>query len=902
MRMRKNYFLFFLLVLCYSVTIAQKEASHWYFGENAGLDFSSGTPVADTNGSLNTLEGCATISNVLGELLFYTDGTSVWNKDHSIMPTGKDLFGDSSSTQSAIIVAKPGAINIYYIFTVDWGGGNKGLNYYVVDMTLDGGLGDVIGNNNSPTPNNLIVSPTSEKITAVKVTNEDAFWVISFKEGTFYVFKIDSNGVDATPINGNSGFSTIEDPRGYLKSSPDGTKIVSANMTTGTYIYDFDSSTGIVSNERQLDLNDEFAYGVEFSPLSKKLYLSTGNLTFNNETGEINPAVEKLFQFNLDISNPTGINLNGTRVELHTYVNTRAALQLGIDGKIYRAIDRTNFLGVINNPEGDGLAANYIHSAVNLGNKISRQGLPPFIQSFFAAIVETQNICLGDTTNFIIESNEPILSIIWDFGDGSPTSIDLNPGHIYESAGDYQITVIITTADEIKTINQTITIFDLPNIIDPVTLHQCDDDIDGFSYFNLRESEILISSDYTDLTFSYHLTRTDADSDINAIENELMFSNTTASKIFVRAQNNVGCHIITELNLSVSTTAIPASFMLDFVECDNDLNDGDDTNGITTFNFNGATQLILELFPTNQNLEVTYYENITEALSEENPIDAKNFRNENSPFSQQIVVRVEDQSNNACLGLGFHVTLNVSKLPEFDLAEQEFLCLNELSNPLTIAIENPQGEYSYEWSDQNGTIVSSNSISGSIEILAAGIYYVTATSSDNCDRTKEILIIPSNIASVQNIDVVDDSDNNMIIIQVNGEGNYEYALDNVEGPYQDQNFFENVTAGIHMVFVKDINGCGVSFEEVSVIGYPRFLTPNGDGFNDTWQVEGVSFQPNSKVLIFDRFGKIIAEIDPSSEGWDGTFNGKLMPQSDYWFLVKLDDGRTRRGHFSLIKR
>ena len=899
--MRKNYIIYFLLVLFFSTTNAQKEASHWYFGENAGLDFSSGIPVTDTNGSLFTMEGCATISNALGELLFYTDGSSVWNKDHSIMPTGKDLFGDSSSSQSAIIVPKPGAINIYYIFTVDWGGGNKGLNYYVVDMTLDGGLGDVIGNNNSPTPNNLIVSPISEKITAVKVTDEDAFWVISFKEGTFYVFKIDSNGIDMTPINGNSGFSIIEDRRGYLKTSPDGTKIVSANMTTGTYIYDFDSATGIVSDERQLDLNGEFAYGVEFSPLSKKLYLSTGNYTINNDTEEINPAIEKLFQFNIDIRNPTSTNLNGTRVELHSYINTRAALQIGIDGKIYRAIDRSNFLGVIDNPEGDGRAANYIHSAINLGNKISRQGLPPFIQSFFAAIVETQNICLGNTTNFSIESNEPILSIVWDFGDGSPTSTDLNPGHIYESAGDYQITVIITTADEIKTINQRISIFDLPSIITPITLNQCDDDIDGFSYFNLRESEILISNNDPALTFSYHLTRNDADSDINAIENELMFSNTTASLIFVRVQNNVGCYQIAELNLRVSTTAIPTNFSLDIFECDNDLNDGDDTNGITTFNFSSATQDILALFPINHNLAVTYYQNITEALSEENPIDATNYRNENSPFSQQIVVRVEDQSNNACLGLGYHIKLNVSKLPEFELVEQEFLCLNELPNPLTITVENPKGEYNYEWRDQNGTIVSSNSTSGSIEVLAAGKYYVTA-SLDSCDRTKEISIIPSNIATVQNIDVVDDSDNNMITIQVNGEGSYEYSLDNIEGPYQDQNFFENVSAGIHMVFVKDINGCGVIFEEVSVIGYPRFFTPNGDGFNDTWQVQGVSFQPNSKVLIFDRFGKVLAKIDPNGEGWDGTYNGKLMPQSDYWFLVKLDDGRTRRGHFSLITR
>ena len=902
MLMSKNYFVFFLLVLFFCSANGQKEASHWYFGENAGLDFTSGSPVPDTNGSLSTLEGCATISNVLGELLFYTDGTSVWNKDHSVMPTGNGLFGDSSSSQSAIIVPKPSDINIYYIFTVDWALGNKGLNYYTIDMTLNGGLGDVVGIDNVPTATKLLASPISEKITAVKVTDQDAFWVISYRGGVFHVFKVDSNGVDINAVITNTGFSDPIDPRGYLKTSPDGKIIVSANMGTGAFIYDFDSATGIISNSRHLDLLGEFAYGVEFSPLSKKLYISTGNLTFDNETGEINPAIEKLFQFKLDIPIPTATKLNETRIELHSYSNTRAALQIGIDGKIYRAIDRTNFLGVIDNPEGDGLAANYVHNAINLGNKISRQGLPPFIQSFFAAIIETQNICLGDSTNFIIESNEPILTIVWDFGDGSPTSTDLNPNHTYGSAGDYQITVIVTTADEIKTINQTITIFDLPSIITPVTLQQCDDDVDGISFFNLRESETLISINNSVLNFSYHLSPADAELNINAIENQSMFSNATASQIFVRVQNNVGCHIIAELNLKVSTTAIPAGFSLNIVECDNDLNDGDDTNGITTFNFNNATQDILGLFPTNQNLEVTYYENIAQALSEENPIDATNYRNESSPFSQQIVVRVEDQSNNSCIGLGFHITLNVSLLPEFDLMEQGFLCLNELPSPLTIVVENPQGEYSYEWSDQNGTIVGSNSITGSLDVLVAGNYYVTATSLENCKRTKEIAIIPSNTATIQNINVVDDSENNVITIEVNGEGNYEYALDNIEGPYQDQNFFENVSAGIHMVFVNDINGCGLIFEEVSVIGYPRFFTPNGDGFNDTWQVEGVSFQPNSEVLIFDRFGKIIAKTDPSSEGWDGTFNGKVMPQSDYWFLVKLDDGRTRRGHFSLIKR
>ncbi len=894
--MKKHYLLCIILLFFFNSLSAQKEATHWFFGENAGLDFSSGSPVADTNGSLNTLEGCTTISDVTGNLLFYTDGTTVWNKNHIIMPTGNGLFGDSSSSQSAIIVPKPNDVNIYFIFTVDWGSGDNGLNYYTVDMTLDNGLGDVIGTNNIPNPTLLLTSPTSEKITAVQVLDEDAFWVISYQDGLFFVFKVDSNGVNQTPIVGNSGFLGSGDARGYLKSSPDGTKLVSANMTANTFIYDFDSATGIVSNERQLDILGENGYGVEFSPLSKKLYISSGN--FGNNSGSF---TEKLFQFTVDIPVPSSDNLNATRVELHSYTNNRAALQLGVDGKIYRAIDGANFLGVINNPEGDGAASDYRHDAISLGNKTSKQGLPPFIQSFFAAFIQIENQCLGDVSRFTIESNEPIISIIWDFGEGS-TSTLINPTHTYALPGDYTLTVQITTASETETITQTITIFDIPNIVTPITLQQCDDDTDGISDFNLREIESLITNDSPTPTFTYHGTPADADTNTGAITNLSAFSNATASQVFVRVENQFGCYDVVTVDLNVSATRIPADFMINSIECDNDLIDNDDTNGIATFDFSSATQDILALFPANQNLIVTYYENTTDALAEENAIDATSYRNENSPFTQQIVVRVDSQNNNACIGLGFHITLTVDSLPEFEVTDSQFLCLNDLPNLLPIMAENPQGNYTYEWRDQGGVLLSSSAITSLFEVSSAGDYFVTAINENTCRRTKKVTIVASNTATIESVDVIDASENNTITVRVSGEGNYEFALDDVNGAYQDNNLFENVLGGIHTVYVRDKNGCGTISEEVSVISFPKFFTPNGDGFNDTWQVLGVGFQPTSNIFIFDRFGKIMAKIDPANEGWDGTYKGNKMPSSDYWFKVELEDGRLIGGHFSLIRR
>ena len=106
---------------------------------------------------------------------------------------------------------------------------------------------------------------------------------------------------------------------------------------------------------------------------------------------------------------------------------------------------------------------------------------------------------------------------------------------------------------------------------------------------------------------------------------------------------------------------------------------------------------------------------------------------------------------------------------------------------------------------------------------------------------------------------------------------------------------------MHSVFVRDKNNCGITEEIVSVIGFPKFFTPNGDGNNDFWQVQGVSsqFQPNSIIYIFDRYGKLLKQISPTDSGWDGTYNGNLMPTNDYWFSVTLEDGRQFSSHFTL---
>jgi len=167
--MKKNFYLFIIL---FSLNFfAQKEANIWYFGDKAGIDFNSGSPVALLDGALNTLEGCASISDSNGNLQFYTDGSTIWTKDHSVMSNGTGLNGNFSSTQSAIIIPKPDASDIYYVFTVDFQGEPNGLQYSEIDMTLNSGLGAV-----TSTKNVLLLTPVLEKLTAIKHSNNDKKW------------------------------------------------------------------------------------------------------------------------------------------------------------------------------------------------------------------------------------------------------------------------------------------------------------------------------------------------------------------------------------------------------------------------------------------------------------------------------------------------------------------------------------------------------------------------------------------------------------------------------------------------------------------------------------------------------------------------------------------------------
>lgn len=147
------------------------------------------------------------------------------------------------------------------------------------------------------------------------------------------------------------------------------------------------------------------------------------------------------------------------------------------------------------------------------------------------------------------------------------------------------------------------------------------------------------------------------------------------------------------------------------------------------------------------------------------------------------------------------------------------------------------------------------------------------------------------------------TDNQSITITAIPSGNYYYQLDN--GALQESNVFENISAGNHVISVIDSNGCGYFLsEEILILNYPNYFTPNNDGINDFWTISGMNIFENWKISIFDRFGKLITQLNPSNVAWNGTFNSNELPSTDYWFLIEYQENgiiKSFRSHFSLIR-
>lgn len=417
--MRLRGFFLFLLGLYIIQSFAQKEAVNWNFGNGVSIDFSTGSdkPKVINNSELYTNEGCASISDNNGKLLFYSDGVSVWNNKNELMASG--LNGANSSTQSCVILKKPGTETLYYLFTVDELAGSKGLCYSVIDMKQNGGLGAVIQKNQ------LLLTPTSEKLTAVAHADGKSWWVIVHKwnSDAFYSYHFDENGISnvvlskSGTVHKDIGKGTNSSAIGYLKASANGKKLASAICYVPNNfieLFDFDNLTGTISNPVNLPSAGN-AYGVCFSPDNTKLYVSYESMG------------RGVVQYNLQAADVPGSAVRVSPVDSTRY----GALQVDPYGKNIYVAQLGQYLDVITKPNAAGKLCGFKTNYLYLDGKYSTFGLP----DFFLVNHSTIKVNLGNDTvvcdnSFQLDAKNPGSKYRWSTGQ-TEQKITVNKSGIY---------------------------------------------------------------------------------------------------------------------------------------------------------------------------------------------------------------------------------------------------------------------------------------------------------------------------------------------------------------------------------------------------------------------------------------------------------------------------------------
>jgi gliding motility-associated-like protein len=823
---------------------SQKQANIWYFGENAGIDFSTNPPTALTDGELNTNEGCSSFSDAEGNLLFYSDGTEVFNKNHNLMTysdgsPANNLEGNPSSTQSGMIIPKPGSTSIYYLFTVGTdfvgkaGNPNPGFNYYTIDFSTNP-LGEITDG-----PVNLAINPNnnedlsnawSEKVAAVKGAGCNEVWVLSFVQNTFYSYKVDPSGVDVAGVVTSAVDFTASDKRGYLQVSPNGEKIAFADYEAYTdrsgnlivngslVLFDFDITSGKVNLNPQTLISrfsGESPYGVAFSQQSTKLYTSSYDGNF------------KVFQF--DLENP---DIPSSKKEIVNKNGFRGALQLGLDSKIYASIPNSGFLDVIENPSANAADVIYTQNGIDLQGKFTKQGLPPFISSLLLpieivdaddnSVINNQDLEFCDGQSKTIES-EPVVgtnvTYEWTFDDGTTASV-INRGEdlvlnnmVTSNSGKYTLVVQLTDrcTNVIKfeaTFN--LKVNPLPVLSTTILIYeQCDFDNDPNDFianFNLttQESKIYSGSDPVNIDF---FETADTSFSSSLPKNDYRNSTSTNAingnhKLIVRVTNvATNCAKTREIELKVNPSGIDS--YPDIYTCELDLNEKipNSRNSIGTansfYNFDDKTTDIIVNSSGSLDEDThdfSYFRTQEDATLQRNEIVAP-YEDDLFNSGAVLFVRISLKNSNACENVGqFKIIIQERPMPQGS-TDALLLCLNNPINvpqPITTDLDANTGVSgdTYIWylngrllTNETNAILKANK-KGEYRVVTSRLYTNNISNSDDdifCTGYNTFTVLESNVARIETFSFVKDennSENNTFTVMAIGEGDYEFALRN----------------------------------------------------------------------------------------------------------------------------
>ncbi len=866
--MKRIILLTTLILACCGVSTAQLETAVWYFGRNAGLDFNTPEPKVLLDGQIRDGvtdiddgsgrkrlygEGMASFSDSLGHIRLYTNGQTVWNAEHNVMPNGTGLLGHTSSTESAIIVPWPGDPDRYFVFVIDAEFGDNGLSYSVVDMKLDGGRGDIVEGQKNIMLESLAHNGTyvCEKVTAIKHANGHDFWLLTrTAPGNNVVrYLVDHDGINIAsrtefpvsaldireqgqwnPITGDieEGF----DPTlsiGYMRVAPNGRLIACANggasltadidgeekYVNVLEIFKFDPRDGSVETYvTHLD-TVAFLYGVEFSSDVSKLYYSSRR---------------KIFQLDLMSDDPVEISKSATFIGEYPQqgkVDTLllGALQLAINGKIYVAQDGYPYLGVIENPREKGAACNYVIDGTYLEGNISRVGLPNFIPTYLLPPdFEIAGNCTNSRTTFTCTDDRNIESYLWRLtstsGELLAESTDREFAASLVEPGKYRISLEVVV-DGFSHVDYRFFEVYKPPVLD------LGDDIQICSY---DEAVIIAPKSDNDYTFRW----TDGNGDD-------LHVNKTMEARGILTDNHTKCFA----EDAVSVIAIdPVEFsMPDALEF---------CSGKSV-----ATEVVIAPKITDFQWIDIESKDLKRIFDKPGLYSAKSVDEEGCEFSRTIKI-------------------TENPLPSIDFEGDNIICTNRQR-----ILDCGVAEADYQWNTGANT--------RTIKPDAAGWYKVTVTDPKGCVSTDSIEM---ELKTPPLISLPPDTvmcDGNVLPLNVAWHDAYNYIWQDMSGGEE----YVVEQPGTFTVAVS--NYCGETRDEINVryrycgeFVFPNIITPNGDGINDFFKIKGLDeFVNGWHIDIFNREGRRIFH----SNNYQNEWNAPDVSDGVYYYIFYKDNDR-----------